>query len=79
MDLVLQRTAGNGERDEHADDAVAADVDVAEHAEIDDRTVQFGVLDRPECLDDLRFGDGDGHSSIVATEVRNCTEFPLRA
>ncbi len=78
-DLVLQRTAGNGERDEHTDHAVGPDVDAAEHAEIDDRTVQFRVLDRPQCVDDLRFRDGDGHSSIVATAFRNCTEFPLRA
>ena len=73
LDLVLQRAAGNGERDEDADDAVAADVDVADHVEVDDRTVEFGILDRSERLDDVGFGDGGGHSSSVATAVRICT------
>ena len=40
----LQRATGHGERDQHTDDAVVADVDGPQHAEVDDRAVQFGVL-----------------------------------
>ena len=44
---------GDGEGDEHADRAVGADVDVADHVEVDDRAVQLGVLDRAQGLEDL--------------------------
>ena len=64
-DLVAQRAAGDGERDEDADDAVAVGSAAAQHAEVDDRTVQLGVLDRSQGFDDLGFGDGGGHGRPV--------------
>ena len=36
------------------------DVDRADHAEVDDRAVQLGVLDRAQRFDDLVGGDGHG-------------------
>ena len=52
-DLVAQRTAGDGERHEDLGGAVAVELGLPEHAEIDDRAVQFGVLDRPQRFDEL--------------------------
>ncbi len=78
LDLALERTARHGEGDEHADDAVVADRHPAQHAEVDDRAVQFGILDRAEGVDDLFFGHDGGHDAIVATGRRICTEFALR-
>jgi hypothetical protein len=43
LDLGLQGAAGDGEADGHGDPPVA-DLDVAHHAEVDDRAVQLGVV-----------------------------------
>ena len=43
--------------------AVGGRVDVAHHAEVDDRAVELGILDRTQGLDDL-FG-GDGHRTLA--------------
>ena len=73
LDLALERTARHGQRDQHADDTVVADRHTAQHAEVDDRAVQLGVLDWAQSVDDLFFGHGGGHESIVATGGRICT------
>ena len=52
-DLVAQRASGDREGDQDPDPAVVVQVDVAEHPEIDDRSVQLRVLDRTERIDDL--------------------------
>ena len=52
-DLVAQRAAGDGEGDEDPDSSVVVQVDVAEHPEVDDRSVQLRVLDGTERIDDL--------------------------
>ena len=76
LDLGLQRTSRHGQCDQHADDAVAHDRDAAQHAEIDDRAVQFGVLDGTQGLDDLLFGDdGSAHGAQCGDAAR---EFALR-
>ena len=77
LDLVAQRAAGDGEGDEHADDAVAADVDAADHAEVDDRAVQLGVLDRSQRLDDL-LGEVAAIRCHCGDGVGTCTELALR-
>ena len=56
-DLVAQRAAGDGEGDQDPDPPVVAEVDVAQHPEVDDRSVQLRVLDGPESVDDLLAGD----------------------
>ncbi len=56
-DLRPQGAAGDRQRDEHGDRA-AVDGDVADHVEVDDAAVQFGVLDGPQGLEDLLSGDG---------------------
>jgi hypothetical protein len=53
LDLVAQRAPGDGEGDEDPDTAVVAHVDVAQHPEVDDGSVQLRVLDRTERIDDL--------------------------
>ena len=52
-DLVAQRAAGDGEGDEHRHGAVGPPFGAADHAEVDDRAVQLGVLDRPQRVDEL--------------------------
>ena len=52
-DLVAQRASGDREGDQDPDPAVVVQVDVAEHPEFDDRSVQLRVLDRTERIDDL--------------------------
>ena len=66
LDLVAQRAAGDGEGDEHADRRRRLDVDVAHHAEVDDRAVQLGILHRTERLDDLLGGDGHRRACLEA-------------
>ena len=78
LDLALERAPGDGQRDQDPDDTVLAHRDAAEHAEVDDRSVEFGILHRAECLDDLLFGHDGGHGLIVATTDRICTGFALR-
>ena len=56
LDLLAQRAAWHGEGDQHADRAVGPQVDVAHHAQLDDRAAQLGVLHRAERLDDLLGG-----------------------
>ena len=53
LDLVAQRAAGDGEGDEDVGRAVGVEFGSAQHAEVDDRAVQLGIFDRPECLDEL--------------------------
>ncbi len=67
LDLALQRAAGNGQRDEHPDDTVVADLDAAQHAELDDGAVELRVLDGSEGFDDLFLGDchADQCGSVV--------------
>ena len=48
LDLVAQRASGHREGDEDPDAAVVAHVDVAQHPEVDDRSVQLRVLDGTE-------------------------------
>ena len=52
-DLVAQRASGDGEGDEDLDRAVVGHLDVAHHAQIDDRAVQLGILHRTQGVDDL--------------------------
>ncbi len=78
-DLVAQRAAGNGERDLHIEHAVVAEGDVADHAEVDDRAAQLGILHRSERIDDLlvrgcRHGGSFGSGSVEADR----SELPLR-
>ena len=56
-DFVAQRTAGNGEGDEDADVSVGGNGDIAQHADVDDRAVEFGIFDGPQCVDDLLTSD----------------------
>ena len=60
VDLVAQRASGDREGDQDPDPAVVVQVDVAEHPEIDDRSVQLRVLDRTERIDDLLARDWHG-------------------
>ena len=53
LDLVAQRAPGDRQGDEDAYVAVGADVDVADHAEVDDGAAELGILDRTQGLDDL--------------------------
>jgi hypothetical protein len=59
-DLVAQGAAGDGEGDEHVHVPLAPDLDLAQHAELDDRAVQLGILHRPQGLDDLLRSHGHG-------------------
>ena len=53
LDLVAQRASGHREGDEDPDAAVVAQVDVAQHPEVDDRSVQLRVFDGTKRIDDL--------------------------
>ena len=57
LDLVAQRAAGDGERDEDVGGAVGVDLGLTQHAEVDDRAMQLRILDGPQCLDELVVGD----------------------
>ena len=76
LDLGAQRAAGGGERDADRDGAVGLDLDVVDHAELDDVGVQLGVDDAREHAADVvgrgrRPGHGlvDGGAGVVG--VRN--------
>jgi hypothetical protein len=56
LDLLAQRAARHGEGDEDADGAVVPQVDVAHHAQLDDRAPELRILHRPERFDDLLSG-----------------------
>ena len=47
-------------------DRGAVDVDVADHAEVDDRAVQLGVFDGAERVDDIGFGEGHANSFRIS-------------
>ena len=61
LDLVAQRATCNGERNQHGDRTIGAHFDIANHAEIDNGTMQFRILNRAQRFDDL-FGCGHGRS-----------------
>ena len=44
--------------------AVVGELDVADHAEVDDRPVQLGILDGAEDVDDLVGSDGHADPSM---------------
>ena len=67
-DLVAQRAAGNGERDQHIDDAVVVERRLADHAEVDDRAPQLGILHGPQGLDDL-LSRGCRHGGLSGKRV----------
>jgi hypothetical protein len=71
LDLVAQRAPRHGEGDQDTDAAVGADVDRAQHAEVDDRAVQLGVLHGAQCVDDLVVGDG--HARSLSRRASICT------
>jgi hypothetical protein len=52
-DLVAQRAAGHGQPDIDPHGPIGGDVNVLDHAELGDRTVDFGVADTGERLGDL--------------------------
>src|SRR6202042_1380562 len=54
-DGVAQRTAGHGQEDVDPDGTVASHLDVLDHAEIGDRTVDLRVVDAGERLGDLLY------------------------
>ena len=70
-DLVAQRASGDRERDRDPD-PFPLEPDPAHHAEIDDRAVELGILDRSERIDDLGLGR---HADA---SVRGAGEFALR-
>ena len=89
-DLVAQRAPGDGERDQHLDAPVGPDLDVAHHAEVDDRPVQLGILHGTKGLEDLVGGDGHraglpsrgdaaGPALRATGSARGPGRFPLRA
>jgi len=59
-DLVAQRAAGDGERDEDLGATVVGDVHRAQHADVDDGAVEFWIFDRTQGFDDLLACDGHG-------------------
>ncbi|MFT6764127.1 MAG: hypothetical protein ACJAXA_002792, partial [Candidatus Aldehydirespiratoraceae bacterium] len=68
-DFTLEWAAGNGERNEYADDSVLADLNGFQHAQIDDRAVQLRIFDGAECFDDLVLGHGgDCHANSVGPQ-----------
>jgi hypothetical protein len=75
LDLVAQRAAGDGEGDQHLHVAVRADLDVADHAQLDDRAVQLRVFHGAERFDDLICG---GHGAVSRSSVGGPGELPLR-
>ena len=64
LDLGLQGAAGDRQADRDGD-VPAADLDLADHAEVDDAAVQLGVVDRPQQLDD-RLARRRAHMNIRA-------------
>ena len=60
LNLVTHRATSNGERDGERN-ALARNSHIAHHVEIDNGTVQFGVLDGAKGLDDL-FNSCSGHA-----------------
>ena len=53
LEVVADRAAGGRQRDDDLDAAVVADLDRADHAELDDVLAQLGVDDRAGLLVDL--------------------------
>ena len=64
LDFVAQRTTGNSQGDLNSHDWTV-DGYSANHPEVDDAPVEFGVLNRTEDLDDI--GIGDGHLGGLAS------------
>ena len=60
------------------DVAVGADVDVADHAEVDDGAVQLGILDRAQGLDDLIGETGMGRVLCDSVGFRGSRGIPWR-
>ena len=52
LDLVAQRTAGDGQRDRDAGD-VAVDDCSPHHVEVDDASMQLWIFDGPQGLDEV--------------------------
>ena len=59
LDLGLERTAGDGQRDQHVDGR-ERQRDLADHVEVDDGPMELGVLHGTQRLDDVGLGDGHG-------------------
>ena len=57
LDFIAQRTSGDGQRDLHRYHW-SVDRNTADHPEIDDAPVEFGVLNGTKDLDDIGIGDG---------------------
>ena len=74
VDLGSKRATGDRQRHDDRDRSPIDD-DVAHHAEVDDAAMQFGILDRSQGVDDLRFGDGHGYL-IPETARGEATEKP---
>ena len=56
-DGLLERAAGHGQQDGEGDDTGVGDLDGVDHAEVGDRPLDLGVVDRRQrCLDLLEGG-----------------------
>ena len=71
LEVALDRAAGSRQRDRHVDHAVAAELDRADHVELDDRAMQLGIDDDLERLEDLV---PVAHPPIVANVRRGAAE-----
>jgi hypothetical protein len=64
LNFVAQWTAGDSQHHRQADCARVGNDDIADHAEVDDRAMQLGVLHRAQGLDYAVRGQGRRHEGL---------------